>query len=121
VNLLIVDDEAELVGTLVRFLNRFGHDCVTAFNVQQAFDAIAQDRPELVITNYRLPDGDGFEVIKHVRQALPQTPVILMTGYHDSVLEQASRKAGVAAYLRKPFPLAALTRAIETALKTYRP
>jgi len=65
-----------------------------------------------VITNYRLPDGDGLRVIRTVQQRLPRAPVILMTGYHDSGLEEASLKAGAAAYLRKPFALTALADAI---------
>ena len=118
---LIVDDEVDLAETLARFLGRFGYGCMTALNVQKAIDLIIQNYPDLVITDYRLPDGDGFEVIKHVQQTLPQRPVIFMTGYHDPRLEQAARTAGAADYLRKPFTLAALTTAVQTALKTYRP
>jgi len=119
--LIVVDDEIDLAETLARFLSGSGYDCMTAFNVQKAIDLIIQNCPDLVITDYRLPDGDGFDVIKHVQQTLPRRPVILMTGYHDPRLEQAARTAGVAEYLRKPFPLAALTTAVQTALKTYRP
>jgi len=78
--LIIVDDEWELAEVLARFLRRSGHDCLTALDVQGAIDAITQHRPGLVLTAFRLPDGDGLQIINHVRQTLPQTPVIVMTG-----------------------------------------
>jgi len=112
--LLIVEDETELIATLVRFLSRAGHSCATALNYQAAMDHIARSYPQLVITNYQLPDGDGLGVIKAVRQKYPLTPVILMTGYHTPTLEEAARKAGAAAYLRKPFALTALAAAIRS-------
>jgi len=112
--LLIVDDEAELVATLVRFLSRTGHTGGTAFNLQAAKDYLAQNQPELVITNYRLPDGDGLEIVRLVRQKYPHTPVILMTGDHEPGLQETSRKAGVAVLLHKPFSLKALTDAIRS-------
>lgn len=121
VKILLVDDEPDLVETYARFLERLGHDCLMAFDVQQAFHSIAKEEPELVITDFRLPDGDGFDVTRHVRQNLPQTPVIVMTGYHARGMEEASRQAGAAAYLRKPFALEALTRVIETVLKSRSP
>lgn len=118
--LLIVDDETELVATLVRFLGRTGHTSGTAFNLQTAKDYLAQSQPELVITNYRLPDGDGLEIVRLVRQKYPHTPVILMSGDHEPGLQQTSRKAGAAVFLRKPFSLKALTDAIR-ASTTPRP
>lgn len=119
--LLIIDDEPELVAILAAFLKQHGHDCVTALDVQEAIRSASQHHPDLVITDYRLPDGDGFDVIRHIRQTFPQIPVILMTSYHDSATEEASRKAGAAAYLRKPFAFVQLTSAIAVALKGHRP
>jgi len=119
--LLIVDDERELAESLSRFLKLSAHSCVMALNVKEAINSIALDSPEIVITNYRLPDGDGFDVIRHVRRTLPQAPVILITGYHHSGLEKAARQAGASAYLRKPFPLAALTNAIMAVTKPSTP
>jgi len=92
--LLIVDDEIELVSGLIRFLGRFGHNCATALDLNGAIDHITHDASDLVITNYRLPDGDGLDVIRTVQQKLPRTPVILMTGYHESFLEEASEGFG---------------------------
>ena len=111
--MIIVDDEWELAEVLARFLRRSGHDCLTALDVQGAIDAITLHRPGLVLTDFRLPDGDGLQIINHVRQTLPQTPVIVMTGYHIPGMEEMVRRAGAADYLRKPFALRDLTKAID--------
>ncbi len=118
---LIIDDEAEMAQTLARFLKRSGHDCVVAFDVAQALTSVAQHLPELVITDFCLPDGDGFDVIRHVLQTLPQTPVIVMTAYPALGQEQACRQAGAAAYLPKPFSLVVLFETIERILRTRLP
>jgi len=113
--LLIVDDEPDLVDVLVRFLGLSGYNCLTAFDVKQATDALAQHLPELVLTDFRLPDGDGLNVIHQARQTLHQTPVIVMTGYHVPGMEEMVRRAGAANYLRKPFSLKDLKKAIDVA------
>ena len=119
--LLIVDDEWELSEVLARFLTHSGHHCLTALDVQRAIDAITQHRPDLVLTDFRLPDGDGLQVINQIRQILPHTPVIVMTGYHVSGMEEMVRRAGATDYLRKPFALKELTRAIDAAAYGRRP
>lgn len=108
VRILIVDDEADLAQVLAEFLERLGDDTLMALSVRRAIDSANQNLPDLVITDLRLPDGDGFDVIRHVRQILPQTPLILMTAYHDPGMQQTAQQAGAAAYLPEPFALAAL-------------
>ncbi len=113
--ILIVDDETLLAETLARFLAQLGHDCLSAPDVRQAIDLITQHYPHRVVTDLRLPDGDGFDVIRHVRTALPETRAILMTSYHSPGMERAAQQAGAAAYLRKPFALADFRNAVERA------
>lgn len=121
VKALVVDDEADLVQALAEFLERLGHDCLIAMGARQAIDSVDQNRPDLVLTDLRLPDGDGFDIIQHVRRILPQTSVILMTAYDEPGMEKAALRAGAAAYLRKPFALAALAKTIEDVSKTRFP
>ena len=108
--LLIIDDEKDLVDALSQYLSQSGHTCRTALNYQTAIDQIAREHPELVLTDYWLPDGDGLGIIKTVHREDPQTPVIMMTAYHTRSLEQAALKSGAAAYLRKPFALRTLDK-----------
>lgn len=115
VKILIVDVEIDLTDTLARFLAQFGHDRVTAPDLRRAVDSMAKHRPALVLAELRLRDGDGFDVIKRARQTLPETRVIIMTAYHAPRLERASLRVGAAAYLPKPFTLADLRKAVESA------
>lgn len=101
---LIVDHEADLTEALAKFPERFGHDCLTALDVRQAIDAVAQHRPELVITALRLPDGDGFDVVGHIRQTLPQTPTILMTAYYVPGTEEARAEPALRPTCASPLP-----------------
>lgn len=112
--LLVVGEE---MNTTVPFLKEAGYECVTAPGVLHAISAVTQSRPDLVITEFRLPDGVGFEIIRHVRQVSPKTPVILASEDLVPEMEGASLMVGAAAYLRKPVTFEALTSAIESVVK----
>ena len=82
-----------------------GHNCAVAIDIQRAIDSVFQYGPELVITDSQLPDGDGFDVMRHGRAASPQTPLILMTGYHMPGTEEAARSAGARPICASRLPL----------------
>lgn len=114
VKILVVDDDFELAGTLVRFLTRAGHSCVTVISYQEAMHRLSWNHPDVVIADYQLPDGNGLEFLKTVHQKYPRTPVIMITGNHCQPLEEAAHNTGVAAYLRKPFSLTLLSEALRS-------
>lgn len=114
--ILLVDDEPELVATCARFLERLGHSCLSAYDGARAIELAAQQSPDLVVTDLQLPEHDGLEVTRRVREALPRTPVILITAYNRPTTAEAAFGAGASAYLPKPFSLADLRRAIDFAL-----
>lgn len=119
--ILLVEDEVELAHTFARFLALSGHDCVTAVNARQAIESVAKHNPEIVITDFCLPDGDGFDVTRHVCQNAPQTPVILVTADHWPGMEEEAREAGASAYLRKPLSLGVLKNAIDSVVRPRSP
>jgi CheY-like chemotaxis protein len=116
--ILVVDDEIDLVETYVRLLEYLGYSCDKACTPPQALDRIEAEQPALILTDLRLNPGDGFEILRHVRAKWPETPVIVMTAYHNDETAKAAREAGARAYLRKPFSNAELARTIRTALGT---
>ncbi len=113
---LIVDDERDLVDAFVRLLGRSGLDCMRAFDGQEAICLIDREHPDLVVTDLNLPRASGIEVIRHVHEISPDTPVIAMTGQPDSDVFQAAERAGARVCLHKPVVLAELTTAIRGAL-----
>src|SRR5262245_36992496 len=98
---LVVEDEADLVVTYERILRRMGQPVATASTRAQAL-AIIQARPlRLVISDLRLPDGSGMDVVRAARET--HAPVIVVTGDASEPGRREAFEAGAAAYLGKPF------------------
>ena len=114
--ILIVDDERELVESCARFLGFVSCECLRAFDKAEAIQKIDSHRPNLVVTDLHLPDGSGFEVVRHARSRIPESPIIMMTAYHSPDVQRAAAAAGIVAYLPKPFAMAELGKAVETTL-----
>jgi CheY-like chemotaxis protein len=113
---LVIDDEVELAETYARLLEHLGYSCEKAYDRPQAIELIDAAKPALVLTDLRLPGGDGFEIVKYVRQKWPDTPIIVMTAYGSDEAAETARDAGVFAYLRKPFSNMELAQTIHRAL-----
>jgi DNA-binding NtrC family response regulator len=105
--ILVIDDNASLARALDTFLTQENHDAVTAGSVKEAFAAIAVNDFDLVLTDLKLPDGDGLQIIRHVRANCSSCSpeIILMTAFGsiDSAVE--AMRLGVADYLTKPVSL----------------
>ena len=113
---LVVDDEADFVATYERLLRRQGYDVVTAISRAAGLAAVARERLHLVISDLRLPDGDGLDVVRAARGAPDPPVVIVVTGYPSGEVRRAALAAGASAFLAKPFAAAALLEAIRTGL-----
>jgi DNA-binding response OmpR family regulator len=79
-HILIVDDEAQIRSLLTEFLTRTGFRVTPVASAMEAQAAVASDPPDLIITDLQLEDSDGLDMIERLRTALPNTPVILLTG-----------------------------------------
>ena len=101
--ILIVDDEQSMRELLAILLKKEGFEVLTAGSRAEAASALAGTSVELVLTDVRLPDGDGLEVLRHVKAASPETIVIVMTAYGTAETAVAARKLGAEAYILKPF------------------
>jgi len=89
---LVVDDEPETRRTLVESLRAAGLDAVGAATAAEAVAAAAQRRPDLVVSDIRLPDDDGLELVRRLRADDPELPAVIVTGCEDPrVLTEASR------------------------------
>jgi DNA-binding response OmpR family regulator len=108
---LIVDDQADLVETYARFLELRGHVCLRAYGQQDAFDRIERDRPDLILTDIQMPDGDGLQVVRRARQRLPESFVAVMTA--TAIAESVLRDCGAMVCLRKPFELSELDELVD--------
>ena len=114
--ILVVDDEQSMRELLAIMLRKEGYEVLTADSRAQAAAAFARGPVDLVVTDVRLPDGDGIEVLRHVKAASPDTVVIVMTAFGTTETAVAARKLGAEAYVLKPFDVDELRIAVRDAL-----
>jgi two-component system response regulator PilR (NtrC family) len=118
---LIVDDEADIRELLVLTLTRMGVDADTASSVAEARRALENRAYDLALTDMRLPDGDGLDVLRHIAELYGNTPVAVITAYGSTENAVAALKAGAFDYLAKPIKLEQLRPLVMSALKLPKP
>ena len=101
-NVLIVDDEAAMRAALEANFRRRGWRVQTACGVGEALTKFRSTPTTLVVTDMRMPDGDGLQVMQGVRNCMPDTPVILLTAYGSVPDAVQAIKGGACDYLQKP-------------------
>lgn len=116
--ILVVDDELMLCDLLKMELGGFGHEVVTANNGREAIALFAHRKPDLVLLDLHMPDMDGIEVLKRIRELDPQASVIVLTGGGTDDLENQARELGVHEFLRKGLSLNILVRALGKAMQS---
>ena len=118
---LIVDDEADIRELLVLTLSRMGVDADSASTVEEAMAALKSRPYDLCLTDMRLPDGDGLQVLKHIAESYGNTPVAVITAFGSTQNAVDALKAGAFDYLPKPIKLEQLRPLVMSALKLPRP
>ncbi len=103
--ILVIDDDRDMCMLLNRFLTRQQFEVVEMYNGKKALDWLSQNRPDLVLCDFRLEDMDGKQVLIKTRELHPQVPFIIITGYSDVKLAVEVLKLGAYDYVTKPvFP-----------------
>jgi two-component system, NtrC family, response regulator PilR len=118
--ILIVDDEQSMCEMLAILLKKEGLDVRSAGSRAGAADLLRQGPVDLVLTDVQLPDGDGLEILRHVKSASPETAVVVMTAYGTTEMAVAARKLGAEAYILKPFDVDELRIVVRDALANRR-
>ena len=119
--ILLVDDEVDLVSTYERLLRRQGYQVVAAHSCRAGLVVVERDPLALVITDLRLPDGDGLDIVRAARRTTPSpTPSLVVTAFASEASRAAALAAGASGYLAKPFAAAALVSLVQNTL-TPRP
>jgi signal transduction histidine kinase len=99
---LVVDDEESVVLTIRAILQLDGYDVSTSTSAQQARELIAEREFDLVLSDLRLEDGDGLDVLRAVRERSTETVTIMLTGYASLESAVQALRAGAYDYLIKP-------------------
>ncbi len=116
-HILLMEDEHSIANGLKMVLTEEGYTVDLAMTGQSALDSFFNNGFDLLVADLRLPDIDGFEVIKQVKAKRPETEVVVITGYSSVYSAVDAMKLGVYDYLPKPFTEDEIKRAVSGALE----
>ncbi|MDO6601285.1 sigma-54-dependent transcriptional regulator [Arenibacter palladensis] len=114
--LLIIEDDAAFCQMLQKFLIRNGYDVDVSFTAQDAKTKFKATTYNLVLTDLRLPNYDGLELLSDIKEVNPKTQVIVMTGYAEVTSAVEAMKKGAYDYISKPFTPEEILMQIKSAL-----
>lgn len=109
---LLIEDEQVARERLKKIIDKEGFETLTAGNGQEGLAIFKKENPGLVITDLKLPDIDGMEVIRTLKDLCPQTDIILITGHGDYDTAIQTLREGVLDYIKKPIDLDQLLTAL---------
>ncbi len=102
--LLLVDDEANILSTLQRFLRRENYRILTAHSGSEALDILASNAVQVIVSDHRMPGMSGVELLSRVRDLYPDTARIILSGYADiTTLTDAINHGAIWKYISKPW------------------
>jgi two-component system, OmpR family, alkaline phosphatase synthesis response regulator PhoP len=116
---LVVDDEFHIVQVVAIKLRNNGYEVVTADNGADAYTMACEHKPDIVITDYQMPQLTGLELIEKLRSN-PQTasiPVIMLTARGFAIEDQQKESLGISACLSKPFSPREVFQTVEDVLR----
>ena len=120
IRLLMVDDEEEFLVSSSQALSRRGFDVEVAPNGITALEKVDQQEYDAIVLDVKMPDIDGIQLFKEMRQRLPGVPILLLTGYGSISDAFHTSKNGVADYLFKPIEMDDLANSIRSAVEKAR-
>jgi two-component system, cell cycle sensor histidine kinase and response regulator CckA len=116
-HVLLVDDEPQAIETMSSYFTELGYRVSQAYSGNSAFQLFSSDPADIVVTDVRMPDGDGEQLVKKLRQHAPRLPIVVVTG-HMGMTEHLEHDAASEhfAVLKKPISLAAMAETVEQLL-----
>lgn len=115
--ILVVDDEQNMRVALYEALSRGGHEVTVAENGRMALTLLAKSKPDLVITDIRMPEMDGIEMLRQIKTLHPALPVVIITGYATVETAVEAMKQGAEDYILKPFPVEVIEETVKKVLR----
>jgi two-component system, NtrC family, response regulator HydG len=119
-HILLVDDDERLRNAAGKVLVAAGHQIVSAASGQEAMEKLKQDAVALVISDLRLPDLDGIELLKRVREIQPGVEVVMITGHASIEKAVEAMRLGAYDFIEKPLESTALLKTVAKAMEKQR-
>ncbi len=114
--ILIVDDEPSMLELLRILLEPEGYELLTASSVEEARGRLGQEKPNLVLCDILMPDGNGLDLLREIKEKTPQTSVVMMTAYTSTKAAIEAMRLGAYDYVSKPFDNDELKVVVQKAL-----
>jgi len=114
--ILIVDDEASIRDMLAFFFHKRGFEVLTASNFTEGQASALRSTPDLVLSDIKMPDGNGLDLLRKIKADSPKTPVIMITAHTSTPDAIEAMKAGAVDYIAKPFNIEELGLIVDRAL-----
>lgn len=117
-NILLVEDEEMLVNVLATVLEDEGYKVCKSTSAEEALNTVSAFKPDLIISDVRLPQKDGFAMLKEMRSdiSISSVPFICLTALDDTQTQQRAKTLGAAAYMTKPFDVDDLVKLVRQVL-----
>lgn len=116
-SILIIDDDPYIINLLEKYFQREGYKVFTSFKGKPALKVLNNERIDVVLCDIRLPDINGTDLLPFIRQASPDTAVIMMTAYAEIRAAVESIKAGAFDYVTKPIHPEEISNSIQVAIQ----
>jgi len=116
-NILIVDDEEVVCRGCQRIFEEEGYSMEMAFSGREGLEKADSEEFDVIITDLKMPDISGIEVIREIKQKKPDTPVIMITGYASVPTALEAMKLGAHDYIAKPFEPDEIIDAVKHVMK----
>lgn len=115
---LIVDDEPNILMSLEFLMKKQGYKVFIARDGHEALDIIRQETPDLIILDIMMPEVDGYEVCRHIRESneFPQTRIVFLSAKSKSSEIEKGYQIGADLYITKPFSTRNLVKSIQELL-----
>lgn len=114
---LVIDDEAIVRVSCERVLTPEGYDVVVTSRGDEAIELLERESFDIVLTDLKMPDMDGLEVLRTIKQRWPDIQVIIITGYGTISTAVQAIKLGAYEYIEKPFTPEDILKVVREALK----
>jgi DNA-binding NtrC family response regulator len=118
--ILLVDDEPHLRFTIRKFLETRGYGILEADSCQNAIETCRNARPDAIVLDYNLPDGDALGLLPSLQEIQPEVPILILTAHATVDLAVRAMKQGAENFLTKPVELPTLHIVLERALENQR-
>lgn len=114
IEVLIVEDEALIGWSLSHVLRKAGFAVTVVDNGEEAIERFSSSHYDIVLTDYKLPNIDGFVVASKIKENCPQVPVIMMSAYGDCPAYKNNLRSSIDRFIEKPFDLSEITEILNT-------